>query len=119
MHPLVHRHSNYVSDDEDSDDGALQEPAVQEDCEANDADVDQNEVNVQPRYETTVNQKVLKAMKQLEASFNSGASRMVEEEKGGNELLPMAESSLIALNAHMKLVEPRTFQEAGNYPDPE
>ena len=66
LHPLVHRHSNYVSGDENSDDGALQESAVQEDCKANDADVEQNEVNVQPRYEMTVNQKVLRAMKQLD-----------------------------------------------------
>ena len=36
---FVHRHGNYVSDDEDSEDGASQESADQEDCEANDADV--------------------------------------------------------------------------------
>ena len=116
---MVHKHGNYVSGDEYFDDDALQKSAIQEDCEANDADVEQNEVNVQSRYETTVNQKVLRAMKQLEASFNPDASRMVEEAKGGNELLPMAESSAIALNAHMELVEPRTFQEAWNHPDPE
>ena len=51
----------------------------------------------------------------MEASFNPDASRMVEEAKGGNELLPMAESSANALNAYMELVEPRTFQEAWNH----
>ena len=80
LHTLVHRHSIYVSDDEDSDDGALQELVIQEDCEANDADVKQNEVNVQPRYEITVKQKFLKAMKQLEASFNPDASRIQKVE---------------------------------------
>ena len=48
-------------------------------------------------------------MKQLEASFNPNASRMVEESEGGNELLPMAEPSLIALNAVMELVKQRIF----------
>ena len=49
---------------------------------------------------------ILRAMKQLEASFNPEASRMVKEAKGGNELLPMVESSAIALNANIELVEP-------------
>ena len=51
-------------------------------------------------------------MKQLKVPFTPDASRMFEEANGGNELLTMAESSMIALNAHMELVEPRTFQEA-------
>ena len=58
-------------------------------------------------------------MKQLRASFNPDTSRMVEEAKGGKELLPIAMSSTIALNVHMDLVEPRTFQEAWNHPDPD
>ena len=62
LHSLVHRHGNYVSDEEDSYDGALQESAVPEDCETNDADVEESEAIVQPRYETTINQKVLRAM---------------------------------------------------------
>ena len=56
-------------------------------------------------------------MKQLKASFNPYLSTMVEEAKGGNDLLSIAESIAIALNAHMEFVETKTFQEAWNHPD--
>ena len=59
---MIPKFCKYVSDDEDSDDGALQESAVQEDCEASDADVEQNAVNLQHMYETTVNQVVLDSL---------------------------------------------------------
>ncbi len=61
------KHENYVSDvedsdnkdsnDEDSDDDALQESAIQLDLEVYNAVADENEVNEQPRSETTLIQK--------------------------------------------------------------
>ncbi len=56
-------------------------------------------------------------MKNLEASFNHEALKMVAEAKSWNELLPIPESSAIALIVSMELVEPRTFKEAWNHPD--
>ncbi len=53
-------------------------------------------------------------MKNLDASFNL---EMVTEAKSGNELLPMPESSTIALSMCMEFVEPWTFLEAWNHPD--
>ncbi len=64
-------------------------------------------VNEQPRSETTVNPKVLMAMKNLEAYFNPDAFKMVAQAKVGNELLPISESSTVALSVCMELAEPR------------
>ncbi len=89
------------------------------DLEGYNAEADENEVNEQPMSGTTVNPKVLRAMQNLEASFKPDALKMVAEAKGGNELLPISESSAIALSVCMELAEPRTFQEAWNHPDPE
>ncbi len=72
---------------------------------------------MQPSSETTINPKVLRAMKNLEVYFNAEASKIVAEAKWGNELLPTPESSAVTLSVSMKLVEPRTFQEAWNHPD--
>ncbi len=66
-------------------------------------------VNEQQRSETIVNPKVLRAMKNLEASFNPEAVKMLAEANGGNDLLPISESSAIALSVGMELVVPRTF----------
>ncbi len=81
--PSILKHGNYVSDDEDSDDDALQEAAIQVDLEDYDAVSDENAVNEQQRSETIVNPKVLRAMKNLEASFNPEALKMVAEAKVG------------------------------------
>ncbi len=64
-----------------------------------------------------VDPKVPRAMKNLEASFNPEALKMVAEAKSGNKLVPIPESSTIALRLCMELVEPKTFQEAWNHPD--
>ncbi len=49
--------------------------------------IDKDEVNKQPQSETTVNPTVVRAMKNLEASFNPEALKMVADAKIGNELL--------------------------------
>ncbi len=77
--PSILKHGIYVTDvehsndedsnDEDSDDNSLQEAAIQVDPEGYNSATDENEVNEQPRSETTVNSKVLRAMKNLEALF--------------------------------------------------
>ncbi len=89
------------------------------DPEGDDAVADENVVNEQPRSETTVNPKVQRAMKNLKPSFNPEAVKILAKAKGGNKLLPISESSAIALSVCMELSEPRTFQEAWNHPDPE
>ncbi len=78
---------------------------------------DENEVNEQPRSETTINAKALRTMKNPEASFDPEAFEMVTEAQSGNELLPIPESSAIALSVCMELIEPRIFQEAWNHTD--
>ena len=45
----------------------------------------------------------------MEASFTPDASRMVEEAKEKNELLPMAESSTIASNACIEFLSQEYF----------
>ncbi len=86
--PPILKNGNYVSDDkdsddEDSDDDAFQESTIQVDLEGYNAVADKNEVNEQSRSETTVNPKVLRALKNLEASFNPDALEMVADEKVG------------------------------------
>ena len=66
----------------------------------------------QPRQQTRINQKVLRAMKQLDAVFNPDASRVVEEFKAGRDLSHVAKYSTIAFNAHSEMEEPKIFQEA-------
>ncbi len=68
------------------------------DLEEYDVVADKNEVIEQPRFETTVNLKGIKAMMNLEASFNPKALKMFAEAKIGNELLLIPESSEIALS---------------------
>ncbi len=51
------KHGNYISDDEDSDDHALQGSNIQMDLKGYNAVADKNEVNEQPRSETAANPK--------------------------------------------------------------
>ncbi len=53
------------------------------DLEGYNAVADEDEVNEQRRSETTVDPKVLRAMKNLEASFNPETLKMVAEAKVG------------------------------------
>ena len=76
--------NNYISDDDDSDDGnKINEDGVDTQCDANyvedGASNEQEDQDVQAKPETMVNQKVLKAMKHLEASFNLEALRIIKE----------------------------------------
>ncbi len=60
--PSIHKHVNNVSDskdsnDKDSEDDSLQGSAIHLDLEGHDAVDDENNINEQPRPETTVNTK--------------------------------------------------------------
>ena len=115
--------NNYISDDDDSDDGdKTNTEGLHTQCDAyyddDSTDNEEEDQDVQSRPETTVNQTVLKAMKHLGASFNQ-ASRIIEETKAGMALSLVVEPDATALNAHSVKEEPSTFQEARNHPDPE
>ncbi len=58
--PSILKNGNYVSDDKDSDDDALQKSPIQMDLEVYNAVPYKNEVNKKTRYETTINPKVLR-----------------------------------------------------------
>ncbi len=94
------------------DDYALHKSANHMGLEEYDVGSDENEVSMQPMSETTINTKVIKAIKNLEAFYHPKASKMVAEAKSGNELLPMSKSSAMALSVVMELVKSRTFQQA-------
>ncbi len=64
-----------------------------------------------------VDPKVPSAMKNLDTCFYPEVLKMVAEAKSGNKLVPIPESSTIALRLCMELVEPKTFQEALSHPD--
>ncbi len=53
------------------------------------------------------------------AYFNPEVSKVVAETKSGNESLPMSESSTMPLRDVVGLVDPKTFQENWNHPNPE
>ncbi len=74
---------------------------------------------MQPRFETIVNPNVVRAMNNLEASFNLEALKVVAEAKSENKSLPMTESNTMEFIVVTELVEPNAFQEAWNLPNSE
>ncbi len=68
------------------------------DLEGYDVGSKKNEISVQPSSKTTTNPKVLRAIKNLGASSNPEASKIVTEAKSGNDSLPMTESRAMTLS---------------------
>ena len=109
----------YVSDDES-----------ETESDENEMDGDIHEDEVVPTRQTTVNTKVLRAMKKLSTSYNEDADKVIEQlsrntnteagrVNGENEISNfLMDIAMIAKGLPDISDEPKSFQEAYNHPDP-
>ena len=118
-----------ISDDEST--GNTEENEMGEDFETPSENVDDDELEVVPSPVTTVNHKVINAMKKLSASYNPEADKVIDRITRGNTNIEtgrdttvvetanfLMDIGMIAKENHNDPEEPTSFQEAYNHPDP-